>query len=120
MSDAFYTKMATTARKLIAKFGVTYTVTRNASYEEDPVTGAVTAGTETEFSPKGLLTEYDNAMIDGTTIQHGDRLLVLDDTVEPNLKTDTISVGGKDLNCVRVMPKNPAGVALVYFVQVRG
>ena len=121
MTDAFYNKMADVATKLlgVAKFGQEWTITRTTGEVIDDVTGAITPGTTATFTPVGVLTEYSNYEKNDTRIEAGDRKLILDDTVEP-LLTDKLTLGSELWTIVDVQIKEPAGVPLVYMVQVRG
>ena len=111
---SFYGKMAKTANRLIKKFGAAITISRVSGESVDPVTGVVTPGTEELFYPFGILKKYPDNLIDGTSIKSSDRVLILDNTVEP-LMTDTIV----DWSIESIETSNPAGTSLVYFVQVR-
>jgi hypothetical protein len=120
MSAAFYNEMAGVARELLADFGATISITRTTGRVESDITGAVTsAGSVATYLPKGILKEYNNMQIDGSKIQTGDKLLVLDDTVLP-LMTDKPIVNGKTWNIMDIEIKEPAGIPLVYLVQIRG
>ena len=114
----FYDDMAKVARDLINQFGATITIRRTTGETFDRVAGTTSGGSTATFTPKGIIKDYNKNDIDGTRIQAGDRLLVLDDTVEP-LLTDKISSSGEDWNIVSVEVKNPAGTPLVYFLQIR-
>ena len=76
------------------------------------------AGTETTYSPKGIVLEYDDALYNGSRIVQGDRRLVLDDTVAP-LMTDELTIAGELWKIIAIEDKTPAGVPLVYSLQVR-
>ena len=117
MAD-FYTNLAATATRLLTKYGQTITIKRVTGKVIDPVTGHVTPGTETTFSPVGILKKYPDGLIDGTRITASDRMLVLDNTVEP-LMTDEITLQGQNWNIQEVQTSKPAGTALVYFVRVK-
>lgn len=119
MADAFYNDMSTVARELLEEFGATWSITRTTGEDIDDVTGAVTPGTDTVYYPKGVLTNYNNNQIGQGLIQAGDRLLILDDTVEP-LLDDKPTIGGQAWNVISVEISEPAGVPLIYKVQVRG
>lgn len=118
MSAAFYNKMAATATSLLTKFGQTMTLSRVSGDAHDPILGTVSGGSTTTYSPIGLFSNYSDDMIDGTRIQQGDRLLILDNTVEPQ-SGDTIQVDGNEWNVIDWMAKKPSTVAIVYFVQLR-
>jgi hypothetical protein len=114
----FYVGLAKVAKDLLTKRGQTITISRSSGSTSDPVTGATTSGTPTNYFPKGILKEYKSTLIDGTRILATDRELVLDDTVEP-LMTDTIIIGGESWTPIMPGVNNPAGTPLVYKIQVR-
>lgn len=113
-----YAAMATTARTLLANFGQTVTIKRTTGGSTDPVTGVVTPGTETTYSPKGVLRPFPDALLDGTRITESDRELILDDTVEPEMG-DLVTIEDEDWTIRRIIGTKPAGIALVWRVQVR-
>jgi hypothetical protein len=115
---SLYSDLATTAKELLAEFGQVITITRKAGNTYDPVTGITTAGTATDYLPKGILKQYKSHLIDGTRILATDRELVIDDTVEP-MMTDTIKIGGESWTPIIIGESNPAGTTLVYKIQVR-
>jgi hypothetical protein len=115
---SIYSDLATTAKELLAEFGQVITITRKSGDAYDPVTGITTAGTATDYLPKGILKQYKSHLIDGTRILATDRELVIDDTVKP-LLTDTIKIGGVSWSAITVGESNPAGTPLVYKIQVR-
>lgn len=114
----FYSDLAATARTLLETYGQAVTITRTTGETIDPVTGDVTAGTDTEYTPNGVLRPFPNELIDETRITSSDRELVLDDTVEP-LMGDLVTIDGEDWNIQRIIGTKPAGTALVWRVQVR-
>lgn len=115
----FYDNMAITAARLIGQFGLPINLKRTVGDGVDPVTGAETAGVETVYTPNGIFKEYDEKLIDGTRIQSGDRMLILDNTIEP-IASDEIEIDGNYWNVVSpIKAKSPAGIPLVYIAQVR-
>jgi hypothetical protein len=118
MSDAFYNSLASTASKLLSKFGGDVTISRTTGGSINPVTGAVTAGTTTVLEAKGLITDFKDELIDGTVIQYGDRLLVIDSSIVPVL-TDRPVVSNQQWNIMKIMTKQPANVPIVYLLHVR-
>jgi hypothetical protein len=113
-----YAKMAATASRLIDKFGAEVVIARTTGGSTDPVTGVVTSGSTTTYRPKGLFQKVADALVDGTRIKHSDRMLILDDTVEP-LMTDRPSFQGSTWTPIEILPKNPAGTPICYFVVMR-
>lgn len=115
---SFYDDMAAVATDLLTKFGQPITLRRNVGASVDPVTGAVTSGTSDDQATVGVLRIYPAKLVDGTRIQAGDRELVIDASVQP-LMTDKPVLGGMDWTIVAIETASPAGIPLVYFIQVR-
>tara|TARA_R110000796_G_scaffold42012_5_gene104144 strand:+ start:1162 stop:1521 length:360 start_codon:yes stop_codon:yes gene_type:complete len=118
MSDAFYDSMAATAAKLITKFGAVGTLTRTTGGSVNPVTGAIIAGTTVTYSPNTIVQKYSDDIVNGTRILSSDRLIILDNTIEP-LTTDVITIRGENWTVISIAESRPAGIPLVYFVQAR-
>lgn len=118
MSAAFYNRMASVATRLLTKFGATVTVSRTTGETYDEIAETMSGGSVTTYSPKGLLVEYDDSLIDGTRIQKGDKMAILDNTVKP-ASDDLLTVDEEQWNVVRWKTIKPSTVAVVYFVQVR-
>lgn len=118
MSDAFYTRMAATASKLLDKFGSTVTVIRNVGSSINPVTGVVTSGSNTTLTAKGLLNKFTDDLIDGTRIKASDRMLMIDATFEP-VMTDKPTIAGQNWSIVEIRTVKPANVPVMYALQVR-
>lgn len=113
-----YAKMATTALRLLAKFGAPVTLVRTTGGSIDPVTGAVIAGSSANQTTTGLLRRYPDGLIDGTRIMTGDRQAVLSNEVRP-LLTDRLQVAGENWSVMSIETVKPTDTTLVYFVQVR-
>ena len=114
----FYSDMAATANALIAEFGAPITLKRKTAGTLDKVTGIETGATTSTLTPNGLVTQYKANVIDGTRIQGGDRLVILDNSQTP-VMTDQVLVGVEYWNIVDIVSKNPAGTELVHLVQAR-
>ena len=114
----FYDRMAETATRLLTEYGQAITLTRTTGGSVDPVTGAVTAGATTYYTPMGVLRPFPDRLIDGTRILASDREVVMDSTVAP-LTTDLLTIGGQAWTIINVVTVSPAGTDLVYRVQVR-
>lgn len=113
-----YNALALAAKRLLTEFGQTVTLTRTSGESINPITGAVTPGSDTAYTPKAVVKNYSNNDIDGTRIKAEDRLLVMDDTVEP-ITDDVVAFGSVTYQVVSVKVADPAGTPLVYFAQVR-
>lgn len=117
MSD-FYDRMAATAARLIGKFGAPVILPRQVGGSSNPVTGEVIPGIDNSVTTTGILKKFPDNLIDGTRIQTGDRVLILDSSVQP-LMTDRPVIGGKAWTPVSIDTVSPAGIDLVYFVHCR-
>lgn len=106
------------ALELLTEFGQQVTFTDNATYNEDEVDGSLTAGTEVESTPYGVLIEYSDDQVDGTTIKRGDRMLISDNSYAPKVNS-IVTIGGEDWSIQSVETVKPAATALIYISQVR-
>ena len=118
MSEAFYNSIAATASKLITKFGAVGEIKRTTGGSINPVTGAIATGTTVTYTPNTIVQKYADELVDGARILSSDRMIILDNTIEP-VSTDTITIGGENWSIVSIRESNPAGIPLVYFVQAR-
>lgn len=114
---SFYSSMAATASRLIDKYGQTLYLVRSGD-SADPVTGATTTGSNMNYKIKGILQTYPNNLVDGTRIKASDRLVIIDGTTTP-LMSDKVKLESQDWNIESIKTSNPAGTALINFVQVR-
>ena len=115
--SAFYDNLAATASRLIKKYGQTLYIVKTSD-SIDPVTGVTTSATKPNIKVNGILQNYPDNLIDGTLIKSSDRLAVIDGTVQP-LIDDRMRIESQDWEIESIKTSNPAGTALVYFVQVR-
>ena len=93
-------------------------IKRTSGGSVNPVTGATVVGTTTTYTPKGLVQRYAEDLIDGTRILASDRLVIVDNTIEP-LTTDKVTLDSQDWTIVSVEQAKPATVGVVYFIQAR-
>lgn len=112
-----YQNSAETASKLIAKFGVTRTFTRQADGEYIP--GAPPSTTETTYDTKTVWLSYKNDEIDGSSVLMGDAKLLTDPLGNKPEIDDTVQKDGATWRVVDAMPLSPADVNVRYAVQVR-
>ena len=115
----FYGEMADMATELFTEFGAQFTITRTTGESTDPVTFVVTPGSDTTYTPYGIIKPYPLDKIDGTLIKAEDRMLILDDTIEP-LLTDVVTTDSESWNIVSITTIKPDdATSVVHFVQVR-
>lgn len=69
---------------------------------------------------KGIITDYDDDLIDGKTILRGDRLLVVEanGTYVPSIDSRVI-IDGDEWNIVSIRKARPAAITICFFCQVR-
>lgn len=115
-----YAKTATTAQRMLARFGAPVTVTRETPGAYDPTTGTSTAGSSQSWTPSGVRLDYTQREIDGTNIKAGDQRVYLS-TVDGMTPTtgDAVAIGTEVWRVVISRPLAPAGVAVLHDVQVR-
>lgn len=115
---SFYDGMAQTAGGLIERFGAPVLFTRESYGVADPVTGECQEGYVEEFRPSGVFLNIDKRLIDGQRIQAGDRMLVIDDSLEPKAE-DKVRVDVRDWHIMEINPVKPAGKTICTFVRIR-
>jgi hypothetical protein len=110
-----YAKSASTARKLLAKFGQSMTLTKEV-YNID--TGALTSSTTT--TDKGVIFPYSQGVvsISNGLIQSSDQQVYINISVMP-VPIDRLTVGSKIYSIVNVSALEPAGVNVLYELHVR-
>ena len=113
-----YSKSAATALKLLTRFGGDVVLSRETDGSTDPITGVVTPGTDASVTTTGLLTNYEDNMIDGARILDSDRKLVLSNEYEP-LPTDKPVIAGEEWSIEAIKTIKPFDTVAVYFCQVR-
>jgi len=115
---SFYSNLALTAKKLLIKFGQTVTVTRYIEGSVDPVTGLGTAGTSVTFTGSGAVLNIDKSLVNGSSILSTDNKLLFESTTEI-MTNDKVTANGVDYKALSVKPLNPAGIVVIYDVQIR-
>lgn len=113
-----YPATAATATRLLERFGAAATVRRVSGSAYDPDTGT-TVPTYTDHATTAAVFAYDQKYIDGTLILQGDQLAYCAPAVAP-AQGDKFTWQGADLTVVAVKPVSPAGVPVLYEVQIRG
>lgn len=115
-----YTATAATADRLLKRFGASAQVTRNTPGAYDPVTGTVSVTTTTQTVTAAVF-DYDQSYIDGTRIQQGDRRAFVSAVgIWAPKQGDVLAWDGADLAVIAVKPLKPAGLAVLFELQVRG
>lgn len=110
----FYTSIANSVKGLIDKFGYQLIVRKptNTGTKFDPVIAY------SDSFAKGVITTFNNIEINGTSILSTDRLILMDSTIEPEVG-DSIIDGLTNFRVITTTVISPAGIDLLYKVQVR-
>jgi hypothetical protein len=105
----------------IQQFGMPMTLSTETAGVYDPATGVISNPTKVESPVSGLIMEYDSKDIDGSVIKIGDKkvLMTASDTTPEPTSDYTLTMGDKDWAVINCNPIAPAGLAIVYEVQVR-
>lgn len=114
-----YSRMASTANRLIDRFGRAMAI-RRAGVETGPPHDP-TFEPPTDHACRGVVLDFDNREIDGTLILATDRRVYLSLAgleIEPSA-SDRLVVGTDSLSIERVKPLAPGGIALLYEIHAR-
>lgn len=119
----FYSGLAATANRLLAKYGRAVVLSRPSASDAtyDPATGVATAVDAATYSGVGAVFDYTAREMDGTSVRAGDRRVLLSPAgmVMPRAG-DRIEIGGVALVVVTGREINPASTAVMFEAQVRG
>jgi hypothetical protein len=116
--SSFYSSLASRAEKLIAKYGQTVTLTRANAGAVDPVTGAASSAASTVLTTKGVIIDYSEGIANGVNILMGDNRVLLSSKVEPK-NDDVVTVSNGSYKVISVKILSPAGIVVMYELQVR-
>ena len=116
-----YAEVASVAAGLIDDFGAAATLVRVGSPVYDPATGLTGPGDAFPEPVVAVVFDYDQKMIDGSLIQSGDKqafVSVVGLTVPRT--SDAFWWVGKIYTIIMVKALAPAGVPVLYELQIRG
>lgn len=114
--STFYDRLLATANRLIRDKGKTaYVITPGA--ETGPPHNP-TIGPSTRTECKWVETGYSLTNRDGSLVQVGDKMGIVEASGTPEL-TDTFEDGGIEYQFVDVQPLNPGGTVMLYEIQAR-
>ena len=112
------TALKSVAAKIITSQGQEVTFTQETSTAFDAGKGKNVTKTTT-FTGNGVVDKYKRDEIDGTVIQTGDILLVLEATDDVPVNGDTCIIDAIVYRVMGVLPVSPAGTVIIYEVQLR-
>ncbi|WP_330113914.1 hypothetical protein SA496_14165 [Pseudomonas sp. JS3066] len=124
--SAFYDRMASTALRLIERFGSQQTLRDVVPGAYDPVSGETSGDTPISQSAQVILVDYTlqesgQQYAEGSEIRQGDKKIIIaaKGLAWPPALTTRLDVGGVLWQIVNIKEANPAGTPLVYFCQGR-
>jgi len=118
--------MRSASTRLIRDMGKAATLRVPGADTFDPVTGASTPGTPTDYAVHVVEQRYEQSEIDGTLVQANDRRFIVSAIADSGValvapsSAHALIVGSVELAIVAVLPEQPGAVALNYTVQCRG
>ena len=121
----FYDRMASTALRLIERFGQTIILRDTVPGEYDPVMGETTPELPVDQPAQAILQDYalqqsGMTYAEGAVIKQGDKkILVAAQGITPPELTTTVIADGATWTIVNIKQINPAGTPLVYELQGR-
>lgn len=121
MTTFNYTRMTSTALRLITRFGKAWTVRRYTKGTYDPSNNTRTTSATTDYTVQGMLSDYQQREIDGTNILKGDKLLLVAASglaITPTI-TDLLVEGSTLYKIVNIEQIKPASTVLYYKLQLR-
>lgn len=123
-----YSVARATADRLITEFGTTATLVRNVPGAYDPATGSATSAEQTHtvkvvFLPPSTskISNFELSMAFGDKVQKDSRFCYMSAeglAVVPR-ETDVLRIGSNDHTIEGVTALSPAGVDVVYLVQIK-
>jgi hypothetical protein len=114
-----YNSIKGTARSLLAKFGQSMTLVKTTSNSYDTTTGANTL-TTSSTTDIGVILPYGDGLKSTTDslIKQDDQQVFIQMSVVPSV-TDKITINSVDYDIVSVKAIEPAGINVLYELQVR-
>lgn len=113
-----YAKTASTATRLLLRFGAAATLKREVAGAYNPVTGEASV-TITSLVTTAAVFAYPASYIDGTLILQGDQRAYCAPGVLPK-QGDKLTWQSVDYTVIAVKPVSPAGVPVLHEAQLRG
>lgn len=114
-----YSKLRATATRLLTDKGLACTLRKKTVGAYNPATGSVTTAT-TDYAIVGVLLNYSKSLINDTDslIQVNDRKAIIQGDIAPDTDDEFI-FNGTIYRIISVKITNPAGLAVIYELQLR-
>ncbi|ATS92243.1 head closure Hc1 [Xanthomonas phage Bosa] len=121
MATFDYADLKTEVDELLAEFGQSCILRRpGGPVVVDPVEGTVTPGSgPVDFPVLGVITDYSDRQIDGDNIRRGDRLMYIQGNERPEQGDVFLEANGTQWAIIDFDSVDPAGLALVFALQLR-
>ena len=103
---------------ILVNMGAPVTFRQESETAFDAETGQTFTETST-FTVSGVVDTYSKDEINGTTIHNGDIKLTIEAKGHIPENGDVATIESKDYRVMNVLPVSPAGVAIIYEVQLR-
>lgn len=117
---SFYAELAQTVQEILAEFGAETTLTKVTAGAYNPATGSA-GETRTPRTVTAAVFDYETKYIDGTLILSGDKQVFMsvvgNEAPKPG---DLLAWMGKDWRVITFKNLAPAGISVLYELQVRG
>lgn len=115
-----YAALRAEVDQILAEFGRACELRRGSgSPVVDPVSGTVTPGAPQVFQVVGVVVDYNDKLVDGETIKRGDRLVYVQAVERPRVGDTFVEANGTQWSVVDFDAVDPAGVAVLFSLQVR-
>lgn len=116
-----YNALAQTALNLLGSFGQDVTLVQVTAGTFAPSTNTFSGASTTNTTVKGARLNYHKSQVDGEVIKQGDVRLFIDAVNVATAPTveDKIKFGSDEWSIQDVTPLQPAGVPVIYDLQLR-
>lgn len=115
-----WNELVLVAEEIVTEFGQAITVKSVTQGAYDTQTGQITS-IVTEITTIGVLFDYGEKDINGTTVLKGDKKVLIKPVGLTNVTVnDSIVINGEEYHITMVTQTNPAGTNLLWEVSIRG
>ena len=133
---SFYVRMQKQGLKLLKKRGMPITLRRKQQGVYSPDTGTMGADTVTDYACQGYVANIDSAAanqfyststLKESSIEKEDSMVVISAIkangiileIEPDQSKDFVIINGVEYDVIAIIPLAPAGIPVLYSMQVR-
>ena len=113
-----YANTASTALRLLTRFGASASIKRQTAGAYVPATGSAVV-TPTTLVTTACVFDYPQKYVDGTLILAGDKQAYLASTPTPK-QGDVLTWQSVDYTVINIKAVSPAGTPVLYEAQLRG